>query len=65
MLPPDVNHSDDPFTVEGESIRFGLGAVKNVGHGLIRNMVAQREAGGAFRSLEDFIQRMGENDLNN
>jgi len=64
VLPPDINHSDDPFTVEGDSIRFGLGAVKNVGHGLIRSMVAKRAEGGSFRSLEDFIQRMGENELN-
>ncbi len=64
VLPPDINHSDDPFTVEGDAIRFGLGAVKNVGHGLIRSMVAKRTEGGPFRSLEDFIQRMGENELN-
>ena len=63
-LPPDINHSDDPFTVEGNAIRFGLGAVKNVGRGLIRSMVAKRNEGGPFRSLEDFIQRMGENELN-
>ena len=63
-LPPDINHSDDPFTVEGDSIRFGLGAVKNVGHGLIRAMVAKREEGGPFRSLEDFLERMGEGELN-
>ena len=59
-LPPDVNHSLDSFAVEGEAIRFGLGAVKNVGRGLIRTMVAKREADGPFQSLEDFIQRMGE-----
>ena len=63
-LPPDINHSDDPFTVEGDSIRFGLGAVKNVGHGLIRAMVAKREESGSFRSLEDFLERMGEGELN-
>ena len=63
-LPPDINHSDDPFVVEGDAIRFGLGAVKNVGRGLIRSMVAKRNEGGPFRSLEDFIQRMGENELN-
>ena len=62
-LPPDINHSDDHFVVEGDSIRFGLGAVKNVGHGLIRSMVAKRTEGGPFRSLEDFIERMGD-DLN-
>jgi DNA polymerase-3 subunit alpha len=60
VLPPDVNHSEDHFTVEGEAIRFGLGAVKNVGRGLIRSMAAKRAEGGPFRSLEDFLQRMGD-----
>ncbi len=64
VLAPDINHSDDPFTVEDQSIRFGLGAVKNVGRGLIRTMVAKRREGGQFRSLEDFLQRMGEGELN-
>ena len=64
VLPPDVNHSEGNFTVEGESIRFGLGAVKNVGRGLIRSMAAKRNEGGPFKSLEDFIQRMGEGELN-
>ena len=59
-LPPDINHSYDNFTVDGESIRFGLGAVKNVGRGLIRSMVAKRCEAGPFKSLEDFIQRMGD-----
>lgn len=59
-LPPDINHSLDNFSVEGDSVRFGLGAVKNVGRGLIRSMVAKRKEGGAFRSLEDFILRMGD-----
>ena len=64
VLPPDINHSEDNFTVEGDSIRFGLGAVKNVGRGLIRSMVRKRREGGPFRSLEDFIERMGEGELN-
>ena len=64
VLPPDLNHSDDHFTVEGSAIRFGLGAVKNVGHGLIRTLVSKRAEGGPFRSLEDFLQRMGEGELN-
>ena len=59
-LPPDINHSFDNFTVEGDSVRFALGAVKNVGRGLIRSMVAKRNEGGPFQSLEDFIQRMGD-----
>ena len=64
VLPPDINHSEDHFTVEGDAIRFGLGAVKNVGRGLIRSMAAKRAEGGPFKSLEDFLQRMGEGELN-
>ena len=64
VLPPDLNHSDDPFTVEGDCIRFGLGAVKNVGRGLIRSMVKKRQEGGPFQSLEDFLRRMDEGELN-
>ena len=64
VLPPDINHSDDHFTVEGNCIRFGLGAVKNVGHGLIRSVVTKRNEGGPYKSLEDFLQRMGDGELN-
>ena len=64
VLPPDINRSIDTFTVEGDAIRFGLGAVKNVGRGLIRTMAAHRAEGGDFKSLEDFLQRMGEGEIN-
>lgn len=64
VLPPDINHSDDHFTVEGEAIRFGLGAVKNVGRALIRTISSKRTADGPFKSMEDFLQRMGEGELN-
>ena len=63
-LPPDLNHYDAPFTVEGDAIRFGLGAVRNVGQGLIRSLVNKRREGGPFKSLEDFVERMGEGELN-
>ena len=63
VLPPDLNHSEDHFTVEGNAIRFGLGAVKNVGLGLIRTMMKKRQEDGPFKSLEDFLERMG-SDLN-
>ena len=64
VLPPDINHSDDHFTVEGNAIRFGLGAVKNVGRALIRNISAKRNADGPFKTMEDFLQRMEEGELN-
>ena len=60
VLPPDINHSEDPFVAEGDAIRFGLGAVKNVGRGLIRSLSAKRAEDGPFKSLEDFLQRMGD-----
>ena len=63
-LPPDINASEDVFTVQGSNIRFGLGAVKNIGRGLIRSVVAKRSEGGPFKSLEDFLQRMDEGELN-
>ncbi|MGM9640676.1 MAG: DNA polymerase III subunit alpha [Faecousia sp.] len=64
VLPPDINSSEDKFTVEPSGIRFGLGAVKNIGRGFIRSMVSKRNEDGPFRSLEDFVQRMGEGELN-
>ncbi len=64
LLPPDVNTSEDKFTVEPQGIRFGLGAVKNIGRGLLRQMVAEREENGKFTSLEDFAERMIGTDLN-
>ena len=63
-LMPDINESGDVFTVSGNNIRFGLAAVKNIGRGLIRSVVARRNEGGPFRSLEDFLTRMGEGELN-
>ena len=64
LLPPDVNASADQFTVEGDKIRFGLVAVKGIGRGLIRQLTAERDAGGPFRSFSDFCQRMYDHDLN-
>ena len=63
-LPPDINHSDDHFTVEGDAIRFGMGAIKNVGRGLIRSIVSKRNEGGPFLTLEEFLERMDGGELN-
>ena len=64
LLPPDINHSRDNFTVEEEGIRFGLVAIKNIGRGFIRAVMEERERGGAFQSFQDFCQRMADADLN-
>ena len=58
VLPPDVHRSSLEFTVEGDAIRFGLLAVKNVGEGAIASIVAAREADGPFRSLADLCGRV-------
>src|SRR5207245_5854391 len=52
VLPPDVNESGFKFTVVGDRrIRFGLGAIKNVGAGAIESIIAARQAGAPYRSL--------------
>ncbi|HET7473936.1 MAG TPA: DNA polymerase III subunit alpha [Candidatus Limnocylindrales bacterium] len=58
VLPPDVHRSDVEFTVEGQAIRFGLLAVKNVGQGAIESIVAARAEGGPFKSLTDLCSRI-------
>ena len=63
LLPPDINHSYDGFTVEEGGIRFGLAAVKNIGRGFIQSVVRERKE-GPFTSLRDFCTRMAGGDLN-
>ncbi len=58
VLPPDVNTSQIDFAVVEGKIRFGLNAVKNVGEGACRAIVAAREEGGAFTSIWDFTERV-------
>lgn len=58
ILPPDINASRDNFTVDGDGIRFGLAAVKNVGEAALKMIVQIREKDGAFKSLEDFCSRV-------
>jgi DNA polymerase-3 subunit alpha len=64
LLPPDINESNARFTVSGNDLRYGLAAVKNIGHGFIKQMTAEREENGAFFSFEDFCKRMYGSDLN-
>jgi DNA polymerase III subunit alpha len=58
ILPPDVNESDHEFMVVGGNIRFGLDAVKGVGHAAVEAIKHAREAGGPFVSLWDFCERV-------
>jgi len=61
VLPPDINRSQVTFSIEKDgdapAIRFGLAAIKNVGPGAVEPIVAQRSAGGEFKSIEDLCRR--------
>jgi DNA polymerase-3 subunit alpha len=58
VLPPDCNQSDMFFTVVGKDIRFGLAAIKNVGEGAVEAILSARSAGGPFKSMFEFCERV-------
>ena len=58
ILPPDVNASEWSFTPDGQAIRFGLGAVKNLGPSAVEAIAKARAEGGRYRSLYDFCERV-------
>ncbi|MBA2918115.1 DNA polymerase III subunit alpha [Sphingomonas sp. MAH-20] len=68
MLPPDVNASEAEFAVEtageGLAVRYALGALKNVGERAMELLVEERRTGGAFKSLDDFANRVDPKLLN-
>lgn len=64
VLPPDVNRSGFDFLVQGRQILFGLSAVKNVGEAAAEAILRERERGGPYRSLGDFLKRLDEKVLN-
>ncbi|HVF36335.1 MAG TPA: DNA polymerase III subunit alpha [Sphingomicrobium sp.] len=67
-LPPDINASLADFSVEdgpkGRSVRYALGALKGVGEKAMEALVAEREANGRFKSLDDFAERVDPRLLN-
>jgi DNA polymerase-3 subunit alpha len=64
ILPPDINQSEREFKVIGNSIRFGLEAVKGVGVSAIESILNSKEKDGLFLSIEDFIERMDTRKVN-
>ncbi len=61
VLPPDINESRMDFTAVGDSIRFGIAAVKNVGKTPSEEIIREREENGPYRSLLDFCRRVSLN----
>ena len=70
VLPPDINESFSGFTVVKnektgqEDIRFGLTTIKNFGEGIGTVIIEERKNGGKFKSLEDFLNRINDKNLN-
>ncbi len=65
VLPPDINLSDQNFSVESEDkIRFGLLAIKNIGFNIVNYIINERNRGGPFTSLVNFLSRIQHRDLN-
>jgi DNA polymerase-3 subunit alpha len=75
VLPPDVDCSEEGFTIEAlsekpegvrydKAVRFGLGAVKNVGSGPVQAILEARGTGGEFHNLDDFAERVDHRQIN-
>ncbi len=66
ILKPDINEGQVSFSVtpDGTAIRYALSAIKNIGRPVVEAVIAERSAGGAFRDLGSFAQRMGAGQLN-
>ena len=64
LLPPDVNASKTLFSVKGETIRFGLSAIKGIGGAICDQIIKEREQNGEFKSLENFLSRTVEFGIN-
>ena len=64
VLKPDINKSFSKFSVEGNNIRFGLAAVKNVGVNIIENIINERNLNGEFVDFSDLAKRLDSKDTN-
>ena len=64
MLPPDINKGWGPFTTEGNSVRYGLYAIKSLGRPVIDRLIEERKIGGPYRTLQDFIERNAQREIN-
>ena len=64
VLPPDVNVGAGSFYPEGDHIRYGLYAIKALGRPVIDKIVEERTINGAYTSLQNFVERTVERDIN-
>ncbi len=64
ILPADINKGYSGFVVEGDSLRYGMASIKNVGKSFVDTMTAERDANGPFESIFDFCRRMSDKGFN-
>lgn len=64
ILPPDINESFGHFYVSGNSIRYGLSALKSVGWSVIDAIVEEREKNGPYQNLKDYVDRLSNKEVN-
>lgn len=64
ILPPDINTGDASFTVDNNTIRYGLSAIKGLGRPVIEALVKERMEGGSFKNLKDFATRLSGKEVN-
>ncbi len=64
ILSPDINKGEADFSVDSGNIRYALTAIKSIGRPVIAGILKEREAGGDFRNLKDFIERTSGKDIN-
>lgn len=64
ILPPDINQGYAVFSVDHGGVRYGMAAIKGIGTQVIDVIVAERQRGGEYRSLQDFIERIDGKDVN-
>lgn len=58
VLPPDINKSYLEYAPDGKNIRFGLASIKQVGEGVIDEIIKEREENGDYKSIYDYIKRL-------
>ena len=64
ILPPDINEGESGFSVSGDSIRYGMAAIRSLGRNVIDSMTAERARGGRYLSMKDFMSRLSSREIN-
>lgn len=64
ILPPDINEGERGFSVQGNSIRYALTAIKSIGRPVIDVVVEERNTRGPYTNLKDFITRLADKEIN-